>query len=313
MRNWAIAMVLLLALGLSAWGQKGDDAEQCSPQIDPDVSLPHCTAAINSGRLSTSSLVLTYMGRGVNYLRKRDYDRAIQDFDEVIRLNPKSSGAFTNRGASYLQKGDYERAIQDFDKAIQLNPRNKVVFSQRGDLFYREGDYERAIQDFSEYIRLNPGSARAFKNRGRARFYSGQSSAAASDFVHAADADPQYIYAPIWLYLARSRAGRQGEARSELAKYAAGADLTKWPGPVINLYLDRETPESIFNSARDSAPSKDREQHCEAFFYLGQLALQKGERQEANRRFQQAIDTGVTYFEEYLDAQIELDRLATMR
>jgi tetratricopeptide (TPR) repeat protein len=144
MRNWAITIVLLLAIGLSAWGQKGADAEQCSPQIDPDVALPHCTAAINSGRLSTSSLALTYMGRGVNYIRKGDYDRAIQDFDEVIRLNPKSSGAFTNRGVSYLQKGDYERAIQDFDKAIQLNPKNKVVFGARGSLFYyRQGDYER--------------------------------------------------------------------------------------------------------------------------------------------------------------------------
>src|SRR4029077_967053 len=41
-----------------------------------------------------------------------DYDRAIADFNEAIRLDPKSSIAFINRGDTYTNKGDnYEPSL----------------------------------------------------------------------------------------------------------------------------------------------------------------------------------------------------------
>jgi TIR domain/Tetratricopeptide repeat len=49
-----------------------------------------------------------------------NYDRAIADFNEAIRLNPSYALALGNRGLVYAKKDSYDRAIADFDEAIRL-------------------------------------------------------------------------------------------------------------------------------------------------------------------------------------------------
>jgi lipoprotein NlpI len=86
---------------------------------------------------------------------------------------------------------------------------------------------------------------------------------------------------------------------SELSKNATQIKLTEWPGQVISLYLGKITPESFMAAAKDADPKKDREQHCEAYFYLGEYTMITGKQEEASRLFQQSVDTGVTNFVEY--------------
>ncbi len=60
--------------------------------------------------------------------QNRDYDRAIQDYDQAIRLTtPDLAAAFNNRGVTYSQKRDYDHTIQDFDQAIRLYSRPSVI------------------------------------------------------------------------------------------------------------------------------------------------------------------------------------------
>ena len=60
----------------------------------------------------------------------------------------------------------------------------------------------------------------------------------------------------------------------------------------------------------DTDPKKNSEQHCEAYFYLGQRALLRGDQTEAIRLFKAAIETGVIRMVEYFGAQVELTRLS---
>ena len=72
--------------------------------------------------------------RGVAYSQKDDYDRAIADFSEVIRLHPEYSVAFVHRAIAYARKRDNDRAIADFNEAIRLDPTNALAFCYRGEL-----------------------------------------------------------------------------------------------------------------------------------------------------------------------------------
>ena len=57
--------------------------------------------------------------RGRAWLWKRqDYDKAIKDFDEGLRLRPKPAGSHFFRGLARLKKLEYDRAIKDFDEAL---------------------------------------------------------------------------------------------------------------------------------------------------------------------------------------------------
>lgn len=103
--------------------------------------------------------------RGAAYAMKGQIDRAIVDFDEAIRLDPKYADAFYNRGIAYAETGQYNRALADFDEAIRLNPKNADFFANRGSAYVIRGQHDRAIADYDEAIRLNPRHTPAINRR----------------------------------------------------------------------------------------------------------------------------------------------------
>jgi tetratricopeptide (TPR) repeat protein len=106
-----------------------------------------------------------FFDRGVGYYRRHEYDRAIKDLDEAIRLNPKFLNALHTRGNTYLAKREYDRAIADYDEAIRLNPKYAGAFTNRAITFQNKGEYDRALADYDEAIRLNPKAAYALYQR----------------------------------------------------------------------------------------------------------------------------------------------------
>ena len=69
--------------------------------------------------------VTVYSGRSRAYLKKGDYDSAIADFSEAIRLDPKSAEAYYGRGYAYARKGDKAKAEEDFAQAKKLGYKEK--------------------------------------------------------------------------------------------------------------------------------------------------------------------------------------------
>ena len=65
-------------------------------------------------------------------MAKRDYDRAIQDYSEVIKLDPRNYANYRSRAVAYMAKMDYDRAISDYTVSINLDPRHSANYTSRG-------------------------------------------------------------------------------------------------------------------------------------------------------------------------------------
>ena len=102
--------------------------------------------------------------RGGANLQKRDYDKAILDYNRAIEIDPKDARIRMNRGTAYMRKFDYEKAISDYDQAIQLDPKEARVRINRGTAHIRRLEYDKAISDYDHAISLNPRDATAYKN-----------------------------------------------------------------------------------------------------------------------------------------------------
>ena len=166
----AIALAAITIIGGTvAHAQTNQQLKWCDGKdgATPDLTISGCTAAIQSGKYVGTNLAVAFSNRGLAYNNKGQHDRAIQDYDQAIKLNPNYAKAFSNRGNAYDDKKQYDRAIQDFDQAIKLEP-SAIRFYNRGVAYHNKGQYDRAIQDYDQGIKLNPNLAAAIKNRAAA-------------------------------------------------------------------------------------------------------------------------------------------------
>jgi tetratricopeptide (TPR) repeat protein len=104
--------------------------------------------------------------RGVKKGDEQDWQGAIADFSEAIRLNPNLIEAYNDRGTAYSILGENAKAIADFNEAIRLKPNDPEAYYNRGVTYRELKDYPNAIADFSQSIRLSPKDAVSYFNRG---------------------------------------------------------------------------------------------------------------------------------------------------
>jgi tetratricopeptide (TPR) repeat protein len=137
----------------------------------------------------------TFIDRGILFATRGDFDIAIMDFSEAIKLSPNLSTAYLLRGRALyasvsrvssigvnfnevnvlrhfpvVDEGRrnqlYEQAMIDFNKALELDQNNSAIYMERGRLFHLMFDDTNAIEDFTQAIRLNPNNAKAYFLRG---------------------------------------------------------------------------------------------------------------------------------------------------
>jgi len=158
---WAGASASAHTAQERAWCE-GEDA------VTIDQRIEGCSAVIKAGREKGEKLAEAFNTRGIGYRLKGEYDRAIQDYNQAIRINAKFSTAYNNRAIAYDTKGDYDRAIADYEQAIKLKPSAETYFN-RGNAHLGKSHYDHAIDDYNQAIKLKPDFAAAFDNRCWAR------------------------------------------------------------------------------------------------------------------------------------------------
>ncbi len=115
-------------------------------------------------------------------LNREKYNKAIDEFDRVLMINPSNSEAYYLRGLTRDLDGDHVNAIVDFTQAITINPKYSVAFEARGTSRSVAGDNFGAIEDYTQALELNPNLKFAFKGRGIAYHKTGQHQKAIEDF-----------------------------------------------------------------------------------------------------------------------------------
>jgi tetratricopeptide (TPR) repeat protein len=100
--------------------------------------------------------------KGADFFEKSEYDKAIEEFNEAIRINPDDALSYFYRGLATGFKGDTKGAISDFDEAVRLNPNYTQAYEYRGIARAQSGNFKEAVTDFKKVIELDPKSATGY-------------------------------------------------------------------------------------------------------------------------------------------------------
>ncbi len=129
------------------------DAEACQLKGEPDRVIAACSRLLARDTVDGALRRDAFRSRGVGYYRRGDYDRALADLAESIRLAPGVAGLYGDEANIYYFKRDYSRAIAGYDKALQIDPNDALAYNNRGcawvalgSLASAEADFDRARQ-----------------------------------------------------------------------------------------------------------------------------------------------------------------------
>lgn len=248
-----------------------------------------------------------YAARGFIYEEQGNFDAAIADFTAIVGLAPKDAFGYSLRGNALRRKGDFEKAIDDQDKAIDIDDKSARNYFDRAQSYLDEGDYRRAVGDASDGLKLSPDNSDGRLQLGLAQWAYGRFSDAAATFAAVVKAQPEFAYGVLWRALAQGRGGAAYDG--EFAQNAAKLDLSKWPAPVIKLYLGQAVADDALKAAALGDADAVKNQTCEADFYVGEWQYMHNNQAAATALIQAAQATCSHDFVEYDAAVAELKRL----
>jgi len=96
--------------------------------------------------------------------REGDRDEAIELFSKATQIKPDYADAYVGLGLQYLQKKQLDKAGQAFSKAIALDSTNYVAYNHQGIIMRMRGDFTGAKAMYQAAIRYNPNYANAHHN-----------------------------------------------------------------------------------------------------------------------------------------------------
>jgi len=177
--------VLFSVLAMVTWVQAGYWQNsitllQHTLEVTPENFLVHDDHGV--------SVLRTNLGTA--FLDQGQYEEAVTQYSEALRLDPNLAKAHNNLGNAFLAQGKYEEAVNQYNEALRLNPDLAEAHHNLADIYLRQGKYDEAIRQYGETLRLDPNVVEAHYNLGSVLFLQGQYQQAANQYNEVLRLDP---------------------------------------------------------------------------------------------------------------------------
>ncbi len=180
--QYGLLVVMLMLLSTSGCSDPMSSQRASVDEVEPSAPIDYDAMAFEMQEQAAS---YTYQGK---------FDRAIEEINKAIRIDPKNAELCLTRGVIYRKQGKYDLALDDVNRAIRLRPDFAIAFCQRG-FVYRQSTLnpygKKALADADRAIKLDPSITLAYIVRGGALVDGGDAKSAIADYTKAIEQNPQ--------------------------------------------------------------------------------------------------------------------------
>lgn len=181
--------ILVLSVLLAAWNAEAQyDINQFFSRGQMALMDGKYTQAINNFNILIRldpKLHEAYFFRGIAKYNLEDFGGAESDFDRALELNPVYTLAYHYRAITRSRLGHYDEAIQDLQHAVDLRPNYYGLYFSRGVTYFLSQQFEKAVEDFDRFISKEPKEPDAYLNRGASYLFLGDTTRALQDYNRA--------------------------------------------------------------------------------------------------------------------------------
>jgi tetratricopeptide (TPR) repeat protein len=154
--------------------------------------LPSAAAHLDRALALNPQAVGAHFLKGKCEYQRARYEDAVLAFTACVVLAPRSGWCFYNRGLAFEGLGQADRALQDYDRALELDPALAPAAVNRGVLHGRAGRYAEAFADLRRALDHGAEPAPVYYDRALLRLAQGDRSAARADLRAALEHDPRH-------------------------------------------------------------------------------------------------------------------------
>jgi tetratricopeptide (TPR) repeat protein len=231
-----------------------------------------------------------YLDRARIYYELGEYQPCLKDYEQAHLLDALDPRPYAERGAVYYQLKEYRVVIQDCNTALALDPGYVWAYCYRSLAYNRLGEYELALQDSTHAIELDSTSAYAYGCRGQTYLRLSDLQQALADFSKAWELDSTRVYYGWLIEWSKMCLPHPDPARAERLEALAARDPTQHLAYVcraVAQWLRGNSEEAL--AEMQQAPSSASEKE-EFSFWQGLIALSLGREQEALAAFKCALN-----------------------
>ncbi len=94
--------------------------------------------------------------RGIREMNEGSFARAISTFSEIIKLKPEFAEGWNKRATLYYMTEQYDKSLEDCDEVMKRNPYHFGALSGYGHIHVEFRLLEQAIEYFQKALKINP-------------------------------------------------------------------------------------------------------------------------------------------------------------
>lgn len=94
--------------------------------------------------------------RGIREMNEGSFARAISTFSEIIKLKPEFAEGWNKRATLYFMTEQYDKSLEDCDEVMKRNPYHFGALSGYGHIHVEFKLYVKAIEYFEKALKINP-------------------------------------------------------------------------------------------------------------------------------------------------------------
>src|SRR6266487_6620716 len=143
------------------------EGAEASKNQDWDKAIEAFRKATDLDRKFAPNLAIAYQGRGYAFAKNQQYQEAIQDFSEALKIKSNDPRIYEQRAAVEMKLRDYDKALADYSEAIKLKPNEVRYYLYRSYIYETKEDIANSMADTEKALKLDPKNAEAQSRKTR--------------------------------------------------------------------------------------------------------------------------------------------------